>query len=335
MQPQHGTPAVAEGRASPTLVGPLVNIDDVMSLLSCPAGAGLGRLCGGALVRVPDEQLRCTSCGVVYQIDDGIAILIPPSKPEARSAEWSHQREYFDHGVDPTFELERPEAGGRFYAHVLGTKFGRALNDPRVPRTWEWGLDACCGSGLLATELARRSRQPVVGFDFSLESVRRARERARRRGYGFVGIVADAAAPPFRAGAFDVVAVHDALHHLEDPLACLERLARLSRQTLVVIEPAVSWLTWIAVRLGLSVDVEEAGNRVRRLHPGDLVQVARDAGYKDIANRRYLMYYPHVPGPVFRSFDRPPLWSLGRFLLAVGAVLGPVGGNKCQVIARR
>ena len=57
------------------------------------------------------------------------------------------------------------------------------------------------------------------------------------------------------------------------------------------------------------------------------------AGVSEV--RRYLMYYPHVPGPVFRRLDRGPWWQVGRFVLTLGKALGPLGGNKVQLVAHR
>jgi SAM-dependent methyltransferase len=261
--------------------------------------------------------------------------LVSPSDSDSRSPVWESQREYFDSGLDPEFEIERPEAGGRFYNYVLRTKFRHAFQRLAVGTGAGAVLDACCGSGVLSEYMAQRTKQLVVGFDFSLGAVRRACERARRRGYSFVGIVGDADAPPFRRRAFSVVAIHDALHHLDDPLGTLERLAELTRDTLVVMEPCVSWITRIGVLVGISVDVEEAGNPVRRLTPEPLAAVVLKAGFSSAEVHRYLLYYPHQPGHMYRLLDRWPLYDFGRTAARVGYLVGSLGGNKLQLFARR
>jgi SAM-dependent methyltransferase len=268
-------------------------------------------------------------------IHDGIPILIPPSRAAARTPAWERQRSYFDESVDAEFEIGRPEAGGRFYKYVVGAKFRRALESPMLGASFDRVLDACCGSGVLSGELARRTLGLLVGFDFSLGAVRRACERARRRGYPFIGVVGDAFVPPFAAGTFDLVAVHDALHHVEQPLVALARLAALSHEAFVVMEPSASWLTRLAVLIGFSTDVEEAGNRVRRFRTVEIEEVVRNEGFQVVNTERYVMYYPHQPGKLYRLFDHSLLFPIGRLAVSLGGVLGRAGGNKLQVVARR
>jgi SAM-dependent methyltransferase len=315
--------------------GPQFPASDLLSLLACPKSRGDGESCRGALTYEAPDLLVCGTCAASYPVEDGIPILVPPLNPESRSPAWERQREYFDGGLDPEFEIERPEAGGRFYHYVVRTKFRRAFQRLSVGIGAGPVLDACCGSGVLSEYLAQRTKQLVVGFDFSVGAVRRACERARRHGYPFIGIVGDADAPPFQRRAFSVVTIHDALHHLDDPLGTLERLADLTRDTLVVMEPCVSWVTRIGVLVGISVDVEEAGNRVRRLAPKPLAAVVLKAGFSSAEVDRYLLYYPHQPGNLYRLLDRRPLYDLGRLAVTVGYRVGALGGNKLQLLAHR
>jgi SAM-dependent methyltransferase len=279
--------------------------------------------------------LACLLCGGAFVVNDGIPVLLPPRSAAAHATQWQRQREYFDREVHAEFEIERPEAGGRFYGYVLRTKFKRALKSPPLQDSYERILDACCGSGLLAEELAGRARTVLVGFDFSLGAIRRACERARRRGYKFLGVVGDASTPPFAPGSFDLVAVHDALHHLEEPLEALPKLAELSGDAVVIMEPGRSWLTRLAVQIGFSTDLEDAGNSVHRFTGAQLQGVLRQAGFRTAKSRRYVMYYPHEPGELFRLLDRSPLYQIGRLMLSLGFIAGPVCGNKIQVFARR
>jgi hypothetical protein len=147
--------------------------------------------------------------------------------------------------------------------------------------------------------------------------------------------VGDASVPPFAARSFDLVTVHDALHHVDEPLAAAANLAALSSDALVVMEPSASWLSRVAVLIGFSTDVEEAGNVVRRFRPGELDAVLRKSGFRVLDLARYVMYYPHQPGKLFRVFDHPFLFSIGRFGVSLGRVLGRAGGNKLHAVARR
>ena len=71
----------------------------------------------------------------------------------------------------------------------------------------------------------------------------RARQRAlrsvrRRHGLEIEAVTADATRLPFADRSFDVVLVHDGLHHLEDPWLGLAEMARVARHTVSVTEPA-------------------------------------------------------------------------------------------------
>ena len=94
-------------------------------------------------------------------------------------------------------------------------------------------LDACCGTGDLALELARvvgRSGQ-VTGLDFSAEMLRRAarkkpRDGRRRRSQWVRG---DATAMPFADDSFAAATIAFGLRNLPDPEAGLRELARVVR----------------------------------------------------------------------------------------------------------
>lgn len=62
--------------------------------------------------------------------------------------------------------------------------------------------------------------------------------------------VADAQALPFRDRTFDSIVMVDVLHHLQTPRSFLREAARVLRPRgrLVVIEPAITPLSWIAYR---------------------------------------------------------------------------------------
>src|SRR3970282_1309832 len=97
----------------------------------------------------------------------------------------------------------------------------------------------------------------------------------------------------------DLVAVHDGLHHLDDPYAGLSEMARVARRWIVVTEPARASITRLAIRLGLALEAEEAGNRVARMEPLEVAAFLEARGYVVLRAERYAMYYPHHPGAVF------------------------------------
>jgi demethylmenaquinone methyltransferase/2-methoxy-6-polyprenyl-1,4-benzoquinol methylase len=93
-------------------------------------------------------------------------------------------------------------------------------------------LDACCGTGDLALELARlvgRSGQ-VTGLDFSAEMLRRAeRKSAGPDGATIQWVRGDATAMPFGDSSFAAATIAFGLRNLPDPEAGLRELARVVR----------------------------------------------------------------------------------------------------------
>src|ERR1700684_4367450 len=90
-------------------------------------------------------------------------------------------------------------------------------------------LDVGCGEGWITRDLARLvAPGRVIGIDASAEVIGRA-----RAGGDIPGNLSFEAAALFTLdypdGSFDVVHVHQLLHHLSDPSAALRALARVTR----------------------------------------------------------------------------------------------------------
>src|SRR5947208_15744251 len=105
----------------------------------------------------------------------------------------------------------------------------------------EAALDACCGTGDLALELARRvgAEGEVIGCDFSEAMLELARDKARARGVGQVRFEwADALALPYPDGSFDAVTVGFGARNLADLGRGLGELARVLKPggRLVILE---------------------------------------------------------------------------------------------------
>jgi SAM-dependent methyltransferase len=174
-----------------------------------------------------------------------------------------------------------------------------------------------------------------VSADISLGASRRARERARRFDLDLTPVVADAENLPFGDASFDLVYVHDGLHHLEHPEAGLAEMARVARCAVSVTEPARAALTRAAVRTGLALEREEAGNRVARLDPGEVAAFLRERGFDVVRAERYGMLYRHHPGGPSRFLSRSRVFPLTvGTLRAANAVAGSLG-NKMTVQALR
>ncbi|MBI3261148.1 class I SAM-dependent methyltransferase [Candidatus Berkelbacteria bacterium] len=98
-------------------------------------------------------------------------------------------------------------------------------HEAQIGKKW---LDAGCGPGRNATELARRGLD-VVGVDFSSEAIEQARERFASLGLTATFEVGDLANLRFRNGEFDGVASLQVFSHLPGWEAAKQAFAELSR----------------------------------------------------------------------------------------------------------
>jgi ubiquinone/menaquinone biosynthesis C-methylase UbiE/uncharacterized protein YbaR (Trm112 family) len=275
-----------------------------------------------------DAAAMCSSCGTVYDVLDGIPILRPPDLDPSSEA----QAQWFDDAVDEDFEIERPRGLPELYGWLLGLKFAKSVQGIDLAGTSV--LAVCGGSGLDAEFLARSGARAICA-DISLGAARRAAERARRHDVEFVSVVADTERLPFADRSIDIVYVHDGLHHISDPIAGLREMARVAGKAVCVTEPADALVTSLAVRVGLALVSEDAGNRVARLRLGNVCDVLRAEGFAISQAQRYAMLYRHEPGPVMRLLSARallPLTKAGYFISS--SALGRAG-NKLVVQAVR
>jgi SAM-dependent methyltransferase len=256
-------------------------------------------------------------------------MLIPSGAGEQKLG----QASFFDHETNAEREIRRPFGEPAFHRFLLEEKFRRAICALR-PLAGSTALVVCGGSGMDAHFLAL-SGAKVVTSDVSLGAAKRARMRAERFGLAVTSIVADAERLPFVDRSFDVAYVHDGLHHLERPDAALGEMARVARHAISVSEPASAAITSAAVRLGLALDREDAGNTVGRLRLGEVAQTLEGAGFRIVYAHRYAMIYRHEPSAVTRALSYGPMFAAGRVGLAVVNALVGRAGNKLAVQAIR
>ena len=293
---------------------------DPTALLACVS-------CGRRLTQEGDA-LRCDACGSLFPIVDGIPILLGGDLDELRD----EQAAYFDEHVDDEFEIERPSGAPGLYTQLLGDKFRRATAGLVV--TGRTALTVCGGSGMDAEFLAAAGAC-VISSDVSLGACRRAQERSRRHSVPFGVIVADATRLPFPDRSIDIVYVHDGLHHLEHPVQGLAEMARVARSAVCVTEPAQAAATRLAVRVGLALEREEAGNAVVRLSLDDVRSTLSASGFEVTRATRYGMFYRQAPGRLMRLLSHQPLLTLSAAALHfANAVAGGIG-NKLAVQAVR
>jgi SAM-dependent methyltransferase len=277
-------------------------------------------LCGSR-IDVGGTPLTCEGCGTTYDTSDGIPLLVAAST----GGQAERQAAFFDEEVDEEFELRRPTGAPALYEWLLREKFRRSVG--AVELEGRTALTVCGGSGMDAEFLARSGAR-VICSDISLGAVRRARERGRRHGITIDVVVADASQLPFPDKSIDVVYVHDGLHHLADPLVGLVEMARVAREVVCVTEPARAAVTALAVRAGLALEHEDAGNRVARLSPDEVRATLTARGFEVTESYRYGMYYRHEPGRAVRALSREPLLSLATFVFGCANALVGRFGNK-------
>lgn len=297
--------------------------------------------CRGALAAASDEWL-CDACGWKGSTVAGVPILLRDStQAEHDELDHHHQRSHkaaqvahFDRADEEAFETNRPHGSSRLYRSLLGEKFRRAANPVRAYLAGSSALTVCGGSGMDAEYLSRTGAI-VITSDLSLGAATRAKIRAELYGLQIQSIVADVEHLPFTDQSVDVVAVHDGLHHLDDPYAGLSEMARVARRWVIVTEPARAALTQLAVRMGLALDREDAGNRVARMDPAEVRRYLEARGFVIVRAERYAMYYPHHPGAVFRFLSQPLVYPFVRAATrAADLLLGRIG-NKMVVVAER
>ncbi len=310
---------------------------DLLRLLACP-------VCRGAIDGIdgmPAEgTLRCVSCEARYPVRNGIPILLPPDFDDTHvhdEIDHAHghkhrQAEHYDRAVAEEFEITRPHGAPPAYRWLLREKFRRSIAH-LPPLRDAIVADACCGSGMDAEMLARAGAR-VIAIDISEGCAARAKARAERFGLDYLVVVGDVERLPLADRAVDVSYVHDGLHHLSDPALGMRELARVAAQAVSVNEPADALGTAVAVRLGMALREEEAGNRVARLRPRDTAREFAAMGFAARAER-YLMYYRHEPGTVLSAASRPVIGHAYRAASRLVDGLFGRWGNKLQVTAIR
>ena len=274
-----------------------------------------------------DDKQSCPSCARTYALIRGVMSFAPAGTQSAEQAA------YFDEAVDDAWEIARPHGAPALYRWLIAEKFRRSADG--LPLSGASVLAVCAGSGMDAEFLARAGAREVVAADVSARAAQRTAERARLYNVAITPVVADVERLPFADRAFDIVYVHDGLHHLENPYTGLAEMARVARHAVSVTEPARALATAIAVKLRVADDREEAGNRVARLNRSDVTAALERAGFRVTKAERYAMFYRHQPGAPMRALSLPVLLPLARGGLRGLNAVGGRFGNKLIVIGLR
>jgi ubiquinone/menaquinone biosynthesis C-methylase UbiE/uncharacterized protein YbaR (Trm112 family) len=277
-----------------------------------------------------EDRVRCPFCRSIYECAEGIPVLVPLAADDGHKRQ---QAQFFDE-ADAEYEISRPHGTSAFYGWLLEEKFRRSVASLRRVLPGATVLTVCGGSGMDAEMLARAGAT-VVCSDLSLGAARRTLQRSRRYEVQIQPVVADAERLPFGDRSFDLVYVHDGLHHLADPLAGLGEMVRVAKRAISVNEPARAAATRLAIHFGISEVEEEAGNYIERLRLDEVAGMLERSGFDVLEARRYAMFYRHEPGPASSLLSREPLFFGARAaLLAFNRVAGRIG-NKLTVQAVR
>lgn len=288
--------------------------------------------CRGSLAS-SDKQLTCGACGTSYPVVDGIPVMSELADDDPGTDYKRRQIEFFD-GEAAEFEITRPQGQPRLYGWLMSEKFRRSVRGVEARLPGATVLTVCGGSGMDAEFLAKQGAV-VVASDLALGAAQRAVERGRRAGLPIDAVVADAEHLPFADRSFDIVYVHDGLHHLSDPMVGLSEMCRVARRCVLVTEPARALATEIAVRLGFALKEEEAGNRVERVAAEQIATCLEEHGWDVVGVERYAMYYQHQPRWAMRFFSRGRSFRVVRAAIdGFNDVLGSVG-NKLAIRAVR
>ena len=232
--------------------------------------------------------------------------------------------------TDNEFEITRPHGSGYLYNFLLNYKFQKALEVLPFPIKGLSVLDICCGSGMISEYYAEKGAK-VSGIDLSPEAVERGSIRSKRYNFQAEFRIADSTNLPFPDNSFDIVSVHDGLHHLDTPKKAVKEMARLAKKGVIIIEPAMALITELSILLGVSLRYEGA-DFVYRFKKNELTSWLKEFGIKKVLIKRYIMYYPHKPGRLFRIFDNVVLFYIVKKIFEIVNMLVGKSGNKIQVI---
>lgn len=190
--------------------------DRLLARLACPA-------CRASLT-IDGDTLRCTDCGHVYPVRDGVPVLFPGAEP----AEWTVMQQALYDGIAAHYDGAIPE---HVAAHYRRKRVGqvRALAPPGSTV-----LDSGCGTGTLASAM-RDVGYDVYGVDASVGML--AQMGAAGRGLPVAGFMERL---PIASDSFDLAITVATLHHITDPERVAQSLAELCR----VVRPGGCVVVW-------------------------------------------------------------------------------------------
>jgi SAM-dependent methyltransferase len=246
------------------------------------------------------------------------------------------QRDFHDRIKDGLEDaVERPRGKGPVFGLLNAVQMEEAATLLQKSLEGCDLLNVCCGAGLEAEQGAGFGWK-ITGVDISLEMLRGAAERAKRYRFPLDLVCGDAENLPFADGSFDLAFTRDGLHHLPDPELGIREMARVSRRGILLFEPRAGLVRRLAVRLGISSEWEESGNRIHELRERDLEPLLGRLGFRTVLFRRHLFTAAYEAPRWSRWFDGPLAFAGFRTLFdLVQRLGGHAWGNKLTVLALR
>lgn len=183
-------------------------------------------------------------------------------------------------------------------------------------------LDAGCGDGALAVELASRGAI-VTGVDASPEMIDAARKRAPQGEKKATFEVATIENLPYAAGTFDVVVAVTVLCFIEDGRTGLGEMARVLRPGgRLIVGDLGKWSIWAAKRRVQAWCGSPTWGRARFRTARELKGLARNAGLVDASVTGAVFYPPSgIAARLLAPMDRclGKLTSMGAAFLVLTA----------------
>lgn len=190
-------------------------------------------------------------------------------------------------------------------------------------------LDASCGTGHYALELARRGAR-VTAVDASALMLALAQTKARREGLPLMLVRSSLEHLPFRYGSFELVTCILALEFVANAVPAVAELARVQTPDGRLVIGALGrfsfWALWRRLKGLFRPALWQDAYFFSRT---ELIKLMRAAGYGTLAEQQAI-YFPPVNLtkllPVLRRLERPGhRWAPG--IAAFLAVAGNRGGD--------
>ena len=181
-------------------------------------------------------------------------------------------------------------------------------------------LDVGCGTGNYVIWLSRFCDN-IWGIDFSEEMVKEAKTRIQEGGLEdrVSVLIGDAESLPFASNYFDLTISNEVLPHLEDPLKCLEEMARITKKGGQIVIACHNFYSAFSRALTLEFgyvgsqlsqrQMRRSGIKMTSLPDSwftlsDLADMFKRAGLEGIVAKRIIFVPSRVPAPMMGIVQR-------------------------------